>query len=188
MVYARKPKFPARVYSIHGSKVAIFICEVPLPNGTHRPVARSLLRWSRDHKCRQIITLEGLPTESDDSLDSEPNVWGVGSTDNCRAQLSKRGVTLLESGVITGVTGILLNEGRWQNYDVTALLAEARADLPDAHAAVALTKSLSTLLPELKVELGPLQETSRRLEDYLKRLKGQVKPVVPETKSDAMYR
>ena len=188
MVYARKPKFPARVYSIHGSKVAIFICEVPLPNGIHRAVARSLLRWSREHKCRQIITLEGLPSENDDPLDSEPKVWGVGSTDNSRTQLSKRGVDLLESGVITGVTGILLNEGRWQNYDVTALLAEARADLPDAHAAVALTKSLSALLPELKFELGPLQETSKRLEEYLKRLKGQAKPVVPETPSGAMYR
>lgn len=190
MVYAKKPKFPARVYAIHASKVAVFVCEIPLPKGTHRAVARSLLKWSKDHNCRQIVSLEGLPsaTEGGEPLEVEPNVWGVGSTDKAREELRRRRVKLLESGVISGVTGVLLNEGRWQNYDVIALLAEARADLPDAHAAVALTKALSVVLPELKVELGPLQETSRRLEEYLKRLKGQAKPVVPETPAGAMYR
>ncbi len=84
---------------------------------------------------------------------------------------------------------MLLNEGRWKNYEIMALLTEARADLPDAHAAVALTRKLSSLLPELKVELGRLQETSQRLEDYLKRLKKQAKPVVPETPmTTPMYR
>jgi uncharacterized protein len=191
MVYARKPKFPARVYAIHQSKVAVFVCEIPPPRGTHRPLARSLLQWSRTHNCRQIVSLEGFPSgrEDDEADDKEPKVWGVGSTDKARDELAKRSVDLLESGVISGVTGVLLNEGRWKNYDVIALLAEARADLPDAHAAVALTRKLSNLLPELKVELGPLQESSRRLEDYLKRLKNQAKPVVPEVPpAPAMYR
>ncbi len=191
MVYAKKPKFPARVYAIHQSKVAVFVCEIPPPRGTHRPLARTLLQWSRAHNCRQIVSLEGFPSgkEEAEPVDDEPRVWGVGSTDKAREELSKKNIDLLESGVISGVTGVLLNEGRWKNYDVMALLAEARADLPDAHAAVALTKKLSNLLPELKVELGPLQETSRRLEDYLKRLKNQARPVIPEAPSLApMYR
>jgi len=157
MVYAKKPKFPARVYAIHESNVAVFVCEIPPPRGTHRPLARSLLQWSRSHNCRQIVSLEGFPSdrERDEPEDVEPRVWGVGSTNKAREELARRGVNLLESGVISGVTGVLLNEGRWKNYEVMALLAEARADLPDAHAAVALTKKLSSLLPELKVELGP---------------------------------
>jgi uncharacterized protein len=190
MVYAKKPKFPARVYAIHKSNVAVFVCEIPPPRGTHRPLARSLLDWSKTHNCRQIVSLEGFPSgREEEAEDEEPKVWGVGSTDRARDELAKHSIDLLESGVISGVTGVLLNEGRWKGYDVMALLAEARPDLPDAHAAVALTKKLSNLLPELKVELGPLQETSRRLEDYLKRLKNQAKPVVPEAPPAApMYR
>ncbi len=191
MVYAKKPKFPARVYAIHQSKVAVFVCEIPPPRGTHRPLARALLQWTRAHNCRQIVSLEGFPSgkEETELADEEPRVWGVGSTDKAREELARKSIELLESGVISGVTGVLLNEGRWKNYDVMALLAEARADLPDAHAAVALTKKLSNLLPELKVELGPLQETSRRLEDYLKRLKNQARPVIPEAPPLApMYR
>jgi len=36
MVYAKKPKFPARVYASQDPKIAIFICEMPLPMYTHR--------------------------------------------------------------------------------------------------------------------------------------------------------
>ncbi len=189
MVYAQKPKFPARVYEIRGSRVAVFVCEMPVPKGTHRAIARCLIQWSKAHDCRRIVSLEGLPSEREDDgpLVGEPRVWGVGSTDRARSELSKQGVELLQSGVISGVSGVLLNEGRWLNYDVTALMAEVRPDLPDAHAAVVLTKALSKLMPELKVDLGPLQETSRRLEEYLNRLKGQAKPVVTETPRGTMY-
>lgn len=181
VIYARKPKFPARVYLLHKQKLAAFICEVPLPSRAHRPVANCLLKWARTHHCRQIVALEGFPSEQKESVDVDPRVWGVGSTDRARKTIDTQGIPELESGVITGVTGVLLNEGRWQNYDVIALLAEARPDLPDAHAAVSLTRSLDSLLPELEVDLTPLEHQAKRLEDYLQRLKKQVKPaVVPE--------
>ncbi len=189
MVYAQKPKFPARVYELRGSRVAVFVCEMPVPKGTHRAIARSLIKWARTHDSARIVSLEGLPSEkeSEEPMAGDPKVWGVASTDRARAELSGHGIELLHSGVISGVTGVLLNEGRWLNYDVTALMAEVRPDLPDAHAAVELTKSLSRLMPELRVDLGPLQETSRRLEDYLNRLKGQAKPVVSEAPPGTIY-
>lgn len=191
MVYAQKPKFPSRVYELRGARAAVFVCEMPVPKGTHRAIAKCLIQWAKAHDCARIVSLEGLPSEREEGpLTGDPRVWGVGSTDRARGELTRHGIELLQSGVISGVTGVLLNEGRWSGYDVTALMAEVRPDLPDAHAAVVLTKSLSRLMPELRVDLGPLQETSRRLEDYLNRLKGQAKPVVAETPppSGAMYR
>src|SRR5436305_3266421 len=90
MIYGSKPKFPARVYASRKEKVAIFICEMPLPMSTHRPVAYALMKWAKDHGCRQIVPLEGLPAELDAPLTGEPTVWGVGSTDRARAELKKR--------------------------------------------------------------------------------------------------
>ena len=49
MIYAKKPKFPARVYAASDPKLAIFICEMPLPMSTHRAVAYALLKWAKDH-------------------------------------------------------------------------------------------------------------------------------------------
>src|SRR5207247_948694 len=105
MIYAKKPKFPARVYASKVPKLAIFICEMPLPMSTHRPVAYTLLKWAKDHGCRQIVPLEGLPAVAEVPISGEPQVWGVGSTDRARAELEKSEVTQVDAGLIAGVTG-----------------------------------------------------------------------------------
>jgi uncharacterized protein len=188
VIYAKKPKFPARVYASANPKLAIFICEMPLPMSTHRPVAYALLKWAKDHGCRWIVPLEGIPADSDVPVAAEPPVWGVGSTDRARAELEKRGINQLETGMITGVTGVLLNEGRWRNVDVVALLAEARREFPDARAAVSLVQAVDLLLPEISIDLKPLQAEAKALEDRLTRLKQQAGPVVPEPIPSDMYR
>ncbi|HEX9341592.1 MAG TPA: PAC2 family protein [Thermoplasmata archaeon] len=189
MIYAKKPKFPARVYASAAQRLAIFICEMPLPMSTHRAVADVLLKWSHDQGARQIVPLEGLPADPEAPVSGEPPVWAVGSTDRARAELEKLGIEQLETGMITGVTGVLLNEGRWRNADVIALLAEARSDQPDARAAVALVHILDELLPEISIDLKPLQEQATALEMHLTRLKQQAKAVVPpEPIPSEMYR
>jgi len=189
MIYASKPKFPARVYASAKHKLAIFVCEMPLPTRIHRAVAYALLDWAKAHECKQIISLEGLPMEGDGAPGS-PAVWGVGSTDRAREELAKHKVAQLETGMIAGVAGILLNEGRWRNSDVIALLAEARPDLPDAHAAVSLVNVLDKLLEDIEVDLGPLQKQAKQLEEFLQRLKQQARPVAPKetTVPSDMYR
>jgi len=179
MIYAKKPKFPARVYASTEHKLAIFICEMPLPTRIHRPVAYALMDWVKKQGCREIISLEGLPMEGDGPTDG-PAVWGVGSTDHARQELEKHKLDQLETGMIAGVTGVLLNEGRWRGTDVIALLAEARADLPDAHAAVSLVHALDELLEDVTVDLGPLQQQAKQLEEFLQRLKQQATPVAPK--------
>src|SRR5437773_8108158 len=65
MIYAKKPKFPARVYASKSPTLAIFICEMPLPMGTHRPVAYTLLKWAKDHAARPIAALAAFPAAGD---------------------------------------------------------------------------------------------------------------------------
>lgn len=177
MIYARKPKFPARVYADAGHKLAIFVCEMPLPNRIHRPVAYALMDWAKAQGIRRIISLEGFPLEGEGPMEGDPKVWGVGSTDLARKELDTHKVSQLESGMIAGVAGVLLNEGRWRNVDVIALLAEARPDLPDAHAAVSLVHALDELLEDVTVDLRPLQQQARQLEELLTKLKQQAKPI-----------
>lgn len=189
MIYARKPKFPARVYASPKHKLALFVCEMSLPARVHRAVAYTLLKWAADHKIRQIISLEGLPMESDKPTESDPMVYAVASTDAARAELDKRKIEQLETGMIAGVTGVLLNEGRWRKQDVIALLAEARPDVPDAHAAVSLVRAVDQLLEDVEIDLGPLKQQARSLEEYLQRLKQQASPAAKqEPVPSDMYR
>src|SRR5207247_7731838 len=47
MIYAKKPKFPARVYASKVPKLAILFCELPLRLSPNRPVPYTLLKWPK---------------------------------------------------------------------------------------------------------------------------------------------
>ena len=180
MVYAYKPKFPVRIYALPEVKLSIFIAEVPLAPRVHRSLALALLRWATTHRCRQIVSLEGLPLPGE-AKQQDVQVWGVGSTDTARKTLDDAGIPKLETGIISGVSGVLLNEARWQFYDVVTLLAEARATMPDAYAAARLLEATDKLLPEVKMNLEPLREQAKALEVHLKQLREEAKPAIADS-------
>ncbi len=186
MIYAKKPKFPARVYAHDEKRLAAFLCEVPMPGKLHRKVAKCLLNWAKEHECKRIVTLEGLPMPDVGSND-ELRVWGVGSTDDARADLEKANIEQLESGMISGVSGILLNEGRWEKFDVIALLSEAHPNFPDALSAAKLVRAVDDLMPNIEIDLEPLLTQAKELETQLATLKAQAKPVL-EKPVEGMYR
>jgi uncharacterized protein len=194
MIYAKKPKFPARIYASKKHKIGVFLTEfTPLPQ-LHRPIAKKLLEWCRDQGCRRILSMEGLPSDvkcnnEEDMEKISSKVVGIGSTDAARSQLAKAKIEPLETGMIYGVSGVLLNYGRWENFDVITILAEACAELPDALASAKLLESLDKLLPDIKIETKPLYEESKKLEEYLKTLRKQAEKPLPDSQDyKNMYR
>jgi len=191
MIYAYKPKFPARIYASSEYKIGLFLSEfTPLPR-LHRPIARKLLGWAKKERCRRFVCMEGLPSETEPTQGNkeqarEVKVFGIGSTDRARSELKKAGIEQLDAGMIYGVSGVLLNEGRWENFDVITLLAEAYVDMPDALAAARILEALDKLMPNIKVETEPLLEQSKKFEEHLKVLRRQVEPRLKEP-SGVMY-
>lgn len=182
MVYSMKPKFPARIYAREDVKLAVFITEFPLPTKLHRPIARSILSWAAEQGCERVISLEGLPADQieEDIARKSPAVWGVGSTDEARKELVESGIEQLDVAMISGVSGVLLNEGRWRGIRVASLLAEAKPEFPDANAAAELVKAADLLIPEVEIDLEPLYEQAREIEASFKKLEQQAKPVIKE--------
>lgn len=183
MVYDRKPKFPARIYAREDLKLAVFLSEVPLAPLLHRPLAQTLLEWSRDQACREIVCLEGLPASEGPD---EPSLWGIGSTDRARQRLEEAEIEQLEIGMIPGVSGVLLNEGRWVKFDVISLVAETRGMIPDAAAAARLVEAVDKLLPQVSIPIEPLLGQAARIEEHLAAIQEQAKPAM-ETGMD-IYR
>ncbi len=178
MVYSTKPKFPARIYAREDLKLAVFISEFPPITKLHRPIAKSLLSWSMDQGCRRIISLEGLPKSQ--GQQEEPKLMGVGSNSAAREELEKSKIEQMEIGMIPGVSGVLLNEGRWSNFNVISLLAEAIPDIPDAQAAAKLVEGIDKLIPELEIETEPLLRQATEMENYLTAMREQAKPAMSE--------
>ncbi len=175
MIYSRKPKFPARIYAREDLKLAVFISEVPMAPNLHRPLAQTLLDWTRDQACKEIICMEGLPV-SDSTNDL--GLWGVGSTEGARKRIEESGLEQLEIGMIPGVSGVLLNEGRWVKFDVISLVAETRSIVPDSLAAAKLVEAVDKLLPQVTVPIEPLVEQAKRIQEHLATLQEQAKPAM----------
>jgi len=186
MVYDRKPKFPARIYVGAELKLGVFISEFTPPPPLQRPLARKLLEWCSEKKCRRIIATEATPCKCDEGEigggggDREVNVFGIGSTDRAREELDRAGIEQMDKGMIYGVSGVLLNEGRWKDFDVVTLLVEAYEDKPDASAAVAIVEAMDRLTPEFRIDTGPLREQSVKFEEQIRRMREQVEPPMPE--------
>ena len=94
MVYANKPKFPARIYANSQYKIGLFLSEFTPSPKLHRPIAKKLLRWAKERQCKRLICMEGLPSEAGEEPGGEDtrkiDVFGVGSTDGARRELVRR--------------------------------------------------------------------------------------------------
>ncbi|NOZ77489.1 MAG: proteasome assembly chaperone family protein [Euryarchaeota archaeon] len=184
MIYASKPKFPARIYADEASKVVVFLSEFTPTTGMARPIANTMLKWARDHGCRRIIAPEVVMVEDDsDGLE----IFGIGSTDRARADMEKLDVRPFIHGMMSGISAVALNEGKRAGYDVIALVAQARSSIPDARAAAKIIEIITH--PGLDVDVGPLYKEAEEIEAFLKDMREQAESMsVHDESPGAMYR
>jgi uncharacterized protein len=175
MIFARKPKFPARIHASQEHGVAAFTAEfTPVPT-LDRAIAKAMLGWAMRKGCEAIITSMGFPAPEAREPDVEPQLYGVGSTDSARKKLEEAGIAQLEMGMITGVPAVLLNEGKWENFDVIALLVQADPRIPDHRAAAKVVQAMNRLLPRVEVDVGPLLAEAEEIERRLRLMRSQAK-------------
>lgn len=176
MIYANKPKFPARIYASEKLKTVVFLSEFRILPYLYRPLAKTLLNWAKEQKCSLIISPVGYPVQLL-SIEKELDVMGVGSTDRARQRLISSDIKQLNIGIIPGISGLLLNEGRWANFDVISLIIPIQPDIPEVKAAVRAVEMIDKLIPEIKVDVAPLHQEAERIAERLKVLRKQAKPM-----------
>jgi uncharacterized protein len=197
------PLSPVRIYagalgSKGQDKVVVFVSEFQPSPDILKPLAISMMDWVEDHKCKAVISPEGLLSKEESErieafakgaqaiedlaeyaispLDKPAQekattpVWGVGSTPNARAMLKQIEVRTFENGVIAGFAGLLLNEGVARDFDVITLLAEAHAEYPDARAAADIMTVIDRMLMHVELDLKPLLEEAALIEETLKEI------------------
>jgi uncharacterized protein len=184
VVYGGKALPPVRIYG--GDKVCgidgtcdqlfLLMSEFPLPDPAVFPVADALLDWAQAHGCREVVSLEGLPREVEEgaggaakALAAPPPIWGVGSTERARALLAREKISTMETGVITGISGVLMWLAEQRKIDAVCLLAEAIKEFPDARAAAGLVRTIDVLLKHIDINLEPLLKQAEELEVQIKK-------------------
>jgi uncharacterized protein len=160
--------------------VGLVVSEFPPTPSQATGIARSILDNAERRQARAVICLEGVvphPEGDDDASspvpdDSPEQVWVTFSRKDpaFRAPFEAAKARLLEEGVIGGVSGAMLVQGIGRRVPVAALLVSSRvADgLPDHRAGAALIEALDRLMPELKIDTGPLRAQAEQIEKALR--------------------
>jgi len=174
-----KPLSPVRIYAGNkgkgGDQVVAFISEFQAPPNLIRPISYTLIDWAIEQRCKMIVSPEGLVVDPElrDSAEISDVVFGIASTQRGRELLKQHGIQSFEEGVISGVAGILLNEGRKRDFDVLTLLAEAHPDFPDAKAAALVLETIDELMLGIEFDAKPLFEEAQRIEEHIREIQKQ---------------
>lgn len=143
---------------------------------TLRPLANKMIEWCKENNCETIVCIEGF--NLGEKTENIPLI-GVGSTDGAKEMLKKYGVELMQEGMVSGLSGILLYEGKRRNFDVACLLAGTHADYPDAKAAAKILEVVNKMLPEIEIDPEPLYRQAEEIERQIKANIEKAKPTKP---------
>ena len=192
------PQNPVRIYASErigdensSDRVVVFISEFQPPPNLVKPIAHAMLDWAEDQRCEYMLSPEGVVVDKEeiskeDLAEVAIDVYGVGSTALMRDLLAKNKVEEFREGVITGVAGVLLNEGRRRDFHVATLLAEAHPDYPDARAAAKIIEVIDRILLHIELDAKPLYEEAERIESQLKLIHKQTETSKSPPKSSAV--
>ena len=181
VVHTGEPLSPVRIYAgtqINGDKIAVFVSEFkPKPNLINS-IANVIMEWVTRKQCKLLLSPEGMVVEGK-SADEEENVeaYAIGSTERARQLLMSKDIPQFKNGIIAGVSGVLLNFGKQNNFDVISILSEAHPNYPDARAAAAAINVMATIMG-VEINVTPLYEESKRIEKQLQKFHKQAKPMV----------
>jgi len=171
-IYAGKP--PTDRAGRGADKLVAFVSEFhPAPAIIH-PLANTIMDWVQEQRCSLLVSPEGLVVEADPARGqghaarlNDVKVYGVASTRKARELYIEPNAIPFAEGVITGIAGVLLNEGRRRGFDVLTFLAEAQPDYPDARAAAKVLETINRILLHTPLDPVPLYAEAERIEQQL---------------------
>ncbi|HXW67697.1 MAG TPA: PAC2 family protein, partial [Thermoplasmata archaeon] len=196
-VYAGRP--PADRAGRGADKIVAFVSEFhPAPTVIH-PLATAIIDWVQEQRCSLLVSPEGLVVEATPHTGrghsprlNEVKVYGVASTRKARELYIEPNMIPFAEGVITGIAGVLLNEGRRRGFDVLTFLAEAQSDYPDARAAAKVIETINRILLRTPLDPVPLYAEAERIEQQLRSIQKHAadrgRTDAPVQASQPMYR
>lgn len=181
VVHTGEPLSPVRIYAgklQNSQRLVVFVSEFkPKPNLINA-ISNAIMDWVKKKKCKLLISPEGMVVEGKNAeQESMIDAYAIGSTENARQMLADSKIPQFKNGIIAGVSGVLLNKGKQEKFDVVSILSEAHPNYPDARAAASALTVIGNIIG-VEINVGPLYEEAERIEKQLQKFHKQAKPMV----------
>lgn len=159
-------------------QLVVVASELPIKTASYTALADKIINWCRERKCKVVVTIEGV--NSQNPIDDEVKVFHVGSNEEAIKQLKGLPTEPLESGMVSGLSGLLLYKGNLEDFSVACLLSEAHLEFPDSRSAAAVLNVIDKMIPQIKMDPEPLLKQAEVIEEQIKKAMSQIKPMTPE--------
>ena len=161
------PNYPARIFVNNDLKVGIFSSYLTVHESLHRTVARTMLKWAKEHKISLIVSSVAVKMPKL----ANSKVLAAASTNEAKKKIQKVGIDILSQGTIPGIPGCLLNEGMLEGQNVIVIIfhSEGGKGRPDFKASAELCNSMSKLVPGASCNMELLQNEAKKAEKIIKK-------------------
>jgi uncharacterized protein len=175
LVYAKKPKYPARIHASEDKKLTVISCEFTPAPQLVRAIGEKIVKWAITRHIHSIITFVGILEKGSSEQVSE--VYAVGSTEQIRNLLSEKNIPLLEHGAVIGLPAIILNECRWLNFDAVCFVVRVFHPYPEFRAAANVIEYINKIYPSIAVDTQPLYKEAENIEKRIREIREATRPV-----------
>ena len=168
------PQFPVRLHVNDSLKVAFFVSEFNIEPAMQQKLAKLILNWTLQNKCKMIVSAVGMTGKEDSDKESDSDekpVFAIASTTTAAKIIQENGFSQLRTGTIGGIPAVLLNEGSLLGLDVIVLVVNNTLDGPDFRAAATISNAISKLVPGLSCDIGSLIVQAKIVENDLKQIR-----------------
>lgn len=166
------------------NQLVVITSELPIKTKAFSALADKILAWCKERNCKVLVTIEGI--NSQDPLDDKDvKIYHVASNEIAAGFHKGLKGEPLGTGMVSGLSGLLLYKGNLDDYPVSCLLAEAHSEFPDSRSAAVVLGVLDKMLPMIKMDPKPLLEQATMIEDQVRKAMSQIKPLSPTELPDA---
>lgn len=185
------PQPPVRIYAgeykddptTDFDQLVVIASDLPMDKEVMFPLSDRILEWAEFNNARAVLTIEGINREKL-NLEGEVDVYQVTTGGKAKEFVEGLEVKDFKTGMVSGMTGILLFKGRIQRFPVISILADAHRKFPDSRSAAAVLSVLNKLLPKIEIDHDPLLEQAELLETQIKEALSQIKQKQPNPDTD----
>jgi uncharacterized protein len=165
------PMHPVRIYASKKHKTVIVLAEQIIQNNIASIMAKELVAWIKRKGIKQVIATSGIKAISDQS------VYAFASDEDSKKIIQKNGIELINNGISSGVTAMLMLYLKDNKIISFCLIGNAKNNA-DYYAAAEIVKAFCKLI-KVKIDVKPLLKEAKELENaitqHLKTLESQKK-------------
>ena len=165
-----KLRHPFRIYSDAGGKVIVMHSEMPIDIEGLYEVSSVLLDWLEQREVSEVVIIDGVGVNG---MPAKHDTLCVADEERCK-ELGTLGIDAIESALISGVGGSILNQCLSRKVKGVSLLTEASIDFPDPAAPLSIIKSINAAYG-LGIATDELEQNVEKLNGEFSKLTEQYK-------------